>query len=120
MALPSIKGELWYCTGNSDTQLQFSFCLDALQNSKILNSHIGEGACSKVVALASIPLLRNYVSETVSVAAKSAYNLGPVALRPLVPVIAFFLIRHMSKGSANGVSQRWLAKKAGRKRHIEL
>mmetsp|Transcript_21859 Transcript_21859/g.26922 ORF Transcript_21859/g.26922 Transcript_21859/m.26922 type:complete len:204 (+) Transcript_21859:1-612(+) len=45
--------------------------------------------------LASIPLLRGYMSETAWAAAKGAYNAGPVALRPLVPVIAFFLIRWM-------------------------
>lgn len=45
--------------------------------------------------LASIPLLRGYMSETAWVAAKGAYNLGPLALRPLLPVIVFFLVRFM-------------------------
>lgn len=45
--------------------------------------------------LASIPLLRGYMSETAWVAAKGAYNMGPLALRPLLPVIVFFLVRFM-------------------------
>jgi len=43
--------------------------------------------------LASIPLVRGYMSETASVFWKGAMNLGPLALRPLLPIIAFLVGR---------------------------